>query len=76
MKFALSTKSLIATCAVEIPDIQVKPIPIEALELDVTIPTALVNEFENDSAIVLYMLVVFINRLRQLLDQVKHLVEC
>ena len=41
MKFELSTRSLIATCAVEIPDIQVKPTPIEALELDVTIPTAL-----------------------------------
>jgi hypothetical protein len=62
MKLVLSTKSLTAIPTVEIPVIRLVVIPMEPAELVVTIPAALVTLFENDSAIVLYVLRVFINR--------------
>jgi hypothetical protein len=45
--------------------------PIEPAELVVTIPAALTNLFEKASAIVFYVLILFINRQERLRDQVK-----
>ena len=72
MKFALSIRFPISTEVVEIPVIRVVVMPMEPEGLVLTIPAALAKEFENDSAIVLYVVKVFINRQVRLLDRLKH----